>query len=424
MRRPELLFVSTRFLFPVDSGGKIRTTQVLRGMKDGRFRVTLVSPGTAELASRYARELDSVCDRFVWWPAPSRSRLFHYTRLRFLASSLPIPVRTDRDKGGIALIEHLLENERFDVVVFDFAHAAVLAPPHLSRASVLFTHNVETEIFERHLKVARDPLSKLLWRNQSRKMREFERRALNAFDLVVAVAERDAAQFVEEYGVHAPIVIPTGVDVDYFAYAPPVRDHDVVFCGSMDWLPNQEAVSWFMDEVWGRIVARHPDAKMTVVGRAPPRRLVDAAARRGLRWSFTGFVDDVRPYVQGAAVSVIPLRVGGGTRLKVYESMAMGTPVVSTGIGVEGLPIKPDEHFFEANDADAMAEAVVKLLVDRDRRLLVAAAARKLVEQRFSYQVAAEAFQEACSMAIQRHEESLGHARKVGCQSGAVLQTQ
>lgn len=401
--KASLLFVSTRFLFPVDSGGKIRTTQILRGLKGGLFRIVLVSPASHELVRRHAEALNNVCDEFRWWPEPKRGASFRYTRLRHLVGSLPVPVRTDRDASGAALVSGALAQAP-DVVVLDFAHAGVLGPEEFPCPSVMFTHNVEAEIFRRHRDVASNFVLRGIWNDQLTKMQRFEKETLKKFDVVIAVAERDSAQFVTDYGVRAPVVIPTGVDLEYFSYCLPTRSRDIVFCGSMDWMANQEAVSWFMEEVWGRIIAAVPDAIMTVVGRAPPSRLVEQARRRRLNWHFTGFVDDVRPFVQGAAVSVIPLRVGGGTRLKVYEAMAMGSPVVSTSIGVEGLPVVPRRHFVLAEDSETFAGEVVALLQDERRRAAMSRDARNFVEENFSYTVAARAFEEACCLAIARHE--------------------
>lgn len=399
--KPTLLFVSTRFLLPVDSGGKIRTTQILRGLKGGRFRIVLVSPATSELARNHATELQELCDEFHWWIPPRRSPLFHYTRLRHLASPLPIPVRTDRHAAGRRLVRELLEGLRPSLAVFDFAHAGVLAPDALPCPSVMFTHNVEAEIFRRHLDVAKNPVTRALWANQHRKMLAYEADVLRRFDVVVAVSDRDAGFFKSEYGVEKVFVIPTGVDLDYFAYAPPRKRADIVFCGSMDWLANQEAVVHFMDEGWSAVTARVPDAQMTVVGRSPPPALVAEAARRGLRWRFTGYVEDVRPYVQGA-VSVLPLRVGGGTRLKVYEAMAMGSPLVSTSIGVEGLPVNAGEHYVLAESAADIGRAAAELLLDDRRREEISLNARKYVEHHCSYRIAAKVFEEACEAAMAR----------------------
>lgn len=404
--RDLLLFVSTRFLFPIDSGGKIRTTQILRGMTGGRFKVRLLSPATPEQLKRHRADLDTVCDEFVSWPQEERGPLFHFTRIRHLFNDLPIPVRTDVSPAALAAVERELAAKPA-VAVFDFLHAAALMPEKVPCPTVLFTHNVEAEIFARHQRVATNPAMRALWKNQHAKMRSFERRSLPRFDVVVAVSDRDSNVFAKEYGVHGSWVIPTGVDLDYFGYQPPTRDRDIVFCGSMDWLANQEAMTYFMDEIWERIVAQVPDARMTVIGRAPPRSLVERAARRGFAWSFTGFVDDVRPHMHGAAVSVIPLRVGGGTRLKVFESMAMGSPVVSTTIGVEGLELREGQHYLCADEPQAFANTVVTLLRDARRRIAVAEEARKYVEQRFSYVVAARSFEQACERAMRGRERPL-----------------
>jgi polysaccharide biosynthesis protein PslH len=396
-----LVFVSTRFLFPVDSGGKIRTTQILRGMKGGRFRLRLLSPATPELVRKYAAELNEVCDEFQWWPQPARGKLHHFTRLRHVLHQLPIPVRTDCNEQGAELIAAALR-DRPAVSVFDFLHATVLMPQALQVPSVMFTHNVEAEIFARHLSTAKAPWLRALWTNQYAKMKRFEAEALSRFDVVVAVSDRDARAFAKDYGAQHSFVIPTGVDLEFFGYREPSRDEEVVFCGSMDWLPNQDAVRFFLDEIWPRVAQEVPAARFTVVGRAPPQSLVAEAQRRGLAWRFTGFVDDVRPYVQGAAVSVIPMRIAGGTRLKVYEAMAMGSPVVSTAIGVEGLPLQADTHYLNADDAASFASAIVALLRDRERRARISRSARQYVDSNFSYKVAARAFEDACLLAMQR----------------------
>lgn len=397
----DLLFVSPRFLFPIDSGGKIRTTQVLRGMKGGGFRIVLMSPATDALVKQYRAELDQVCDEFRWWPEPRRGRLYKYTRMRYLFGRLPISVYADRHAAGVTAVADALAQSPA-AAVFDFAHAAVLAPPALDCPSVMFTHNVEAEIFRRHRDVATNPVFRAIWGNQYRKMRNFEKQMVMQFDVVVAVAERDARQFVDDYRISEPSVIPTGVDLDFFSYQAPQRALEVVFLGAMDWMANQDGVTFFMDEVWDKVVANVSDAKMIVVGRAPPESLVQEAMRRKLNWSFTGFVDDVRPYVQGAAVSVIPLRVGGGTRLKAYEAMAMGSPVVSTAIGVEGLPVQAGQHCLVADNAADFAAAVVSLLKDSARRDQLSREARVFVEENASYTVAARAFEEACTLAVER----------------------
>lgn len=401
--RPRLLFIAPWFLFPIDSGGKIRTTDILRAMKGGAFDITLVSPAP-EYADEYQEGLQSICDRFVGWPESERGPLFPYTRLRHIVSRLPIPVATDVNADAKRVIAAELEKQP-DVVVYDFVHAAVLHPLPEDIPTVVFTHNVEAEIFARHARVAGDPLRRWVWNNQYRKMKRFEGESLQAFDRVIAVAGRDAAQFKSDYGIAEPDVIPTGVNLDFYKYqAPPVGDGrtspgTIVITASMNSAANIDGLQFFMDDVWPLIDEQRPGTKMVVVGRNPDAGLVANAEKRGLPWTFTGFVDDVRPLVHDAHVYVIPLRVGGGTRLKVFEAMAMGSPVVSTTIGVEGLPVEDGAHYLNADDPKAFAGATVRLLDDEGLRNQVSQSARAFVEAEFSSQRVGQVFENICKKA-------------------------
>jgi polysaccharide biosynthesis protein PslH len=237
-------------------------------------------------------------------------------------------------------------------------------------------------------------------------MRRFEADVLPRFTSVVAVSERDAAAFRECYAVASPVVIPTGVDLDYFAWLPreadaPGAPPSVVFTGSMDWDANIDGVGHFLADIWPRVRARLPNASFVVVGRNPPGALVERA-RDMPGVSFTGFVDDVRPHVRDAEVFVIPLRVGGGTRIKAFEAMAMGRAVVSTAIGIEGLGVQPDEHFLQRDDAEGFADAVLTLLGDAVQRQAMASRARRFIEARFGHRAVAQVFERACLDALAR----------------------
>ncbi len=400
MTRKRLLFVSPRFLFPSDSGGKIRTGVILRGMKGGQFDITLVSPEPPGGAARFANELRCVCDRFVSWPEVVRGFGWEMQRFFSAASPLPISVASDRSKAGCAIVAAELDR-RADVVVADFPHASVLLPGEISAARVLFTHNVEAEIFKRHAEVAGNAVLRTLWASQARKMKTFEDAAASRCDGVVTVSKRDAEYFRASARAEQVFTIPTGVDLDYFAYARPRNEvppdgGTVVFTGSMNWLANVDGMRFFMDQAWPQIAAARPTAKMVVVGHSPPRDLLQSANDRGLKWTFTGFVEDVRVHVNAGDAYVIPLRVGGGTRIKVFEAMAMGCPVASTAIGVEGLPVVGGEHCLVGDSGDALAAAVLKLLDNAAMRQAISRNARKLVEERFSFLAASAAFEKAC----------------------------
>jgi glycosyltransferase involved in cell wall biosynthesis len=399
--KPRLLFVSPRFLFPMDQGGKIRTGNILRGMKGGVFAITLASPAPPDRA-RYQDDIDRACDRLIWWPERGVTRA---RRVLALASRLPVAAATDRSATGSAIVRLALA-ERPDVVVVDFPHADVLMPPRIGTCSVLFTHNVEAEIFERHVTRAKGVM-RLVWADQSRKMARLEQEALGRYDSVVAVSARDRDALARRYKLPVVEAIDTGVDLEFFAASPPCADPGpdggtLVFTATMSWAANVDGIHFLLDEVFPLLLAARPAVKAVIIGRNPPASLSEKIAQRGLNVTLTGFVDDIRPYVAAADVYVIPLFVGSGTRIKAFEAMAMGRPIVSTSLGIEGLGVTDGVNFVCADAAGAFAKAILGLLDDGEKRVRIAAAARALVESQFSWARVARQFESVCQRAMER----------------------
>jgi glycosyltransferase involved in cell wall biosynthesis len=401
---PRLLVISPRFLFPMDQGGKIRTANILKRMKGGAFEMIMASPAPNN-AIPYQGDIESVCDSFLSWP---EARPYRLGRVAALLDAAPVAAATDRSNAGRAVIARALATAP-DVVLVDFPHAAVLLPDGpLGPASVIFTHNVEAEIFERHAAIARG-LWRLVWRDQSRKMRRFEGNALRRFDTVIAVSARDGKALAALYDLPTVETIDTGVDLDFYGFAPVDRaaafgpsGGAIVFTGAMDWRANIDGIEFLMDEVWPIVMRARPDVNAVIVGRNPPADLIAKAKERGLPWEFTGFVDDIRPYVAAGHVYVIPLRVGSGTRIKAFEAMSMGRPVVSTTVGVEGLDVTHGEHYLAADTAEAFAQSILRLLDDAELRERLARAARGRVEERFSWSHVARQFEAICLRALER----------------------
>ncbi len=397
MGRPRLLFVSPRFLFPLDEGGKIRTTGILRAMQGGIFEVTLASPAPADLAPHRA-DIDSVADRFVSWP---RQRQNLPRRIAGLVGACPVSAAGDRSGAGRRLIHGEL-TRGVDVLVVDFPHAAVLLPHKLPGASVMFTHNVEAEVLERHEAVATG-WQRLVWRREAAKMRRFEGEVLRRFGIVIAVSQRDAAALAARYGLAHVARIDTGVDLDFYRFAPPrAAASTVVFSGALDSRSNIDGIEFLLRAVWPKVVEKMPAARMLVVGRNPPAALVTEAKAAGLNWHFTGTVDDIRPHLAAGDVAAIPLRVGSGTRLKAFEAMALGLPVVSTTLGVEGLGLEPGTHFVAADDAASFAASLCALLGDAARRRQLAETGRALLEARYGWDRIGRQFEDICVEAMKK----------------------
>ncbi len=224
-------------------------------------------------------------------------------------------------------------------------------------------------------------------------MEVFEGGVCRAVKRVVAVSEIDASLMRKQYGIQRVDAVSTGVDMDYFAPPQAVpQSSDLVFIGSMDWLPNIDGASWFVREVLPLIRKQKPDCSLVLAGRTPARAIFDLAVADPLI-QVTGTVPDVRPYLWGAVASIVPLRVGGGTRLKIFESMAAGIPVVSTTIGAEGLPVQHGSDILLADDPAAFAECCLKLIQDPPSRARLADAAKNLVSSRFSWEAVAHEFE-------------------------------
>jgi glycosyltransferase involved in cell wall biosynthesis len=278
----------------------------------------------------------------------------------------------------------------------------LVAMPNLPRTgfkpTLLFEHNVEHMIWKRLHEVETRWPQRLLLALEARKMQRYEAWACARAQLTVAVSEVDRALLAANAPSARIRAIGTGVDTSYFApNGKPEAPATLVFTGSMDWYPNEDAIVHFIDVILPTIRREVSSVSLTVVGRNPTERVKAAGAAAGV--NVTGTVPDVRPYMAQATVYVVPLRIGGGTRLKIFEALAMGKAVVATGVGAEGLPIVSGEHFVQADSADEFARAVTVLLNDAARRKALGLAGRRLVEQCYSWpQVARE---------LERHCETL-----------------
>jgi glycosyltransferase involved in cell wall biosynthesis len=280
---------------------------------------------------------------------------------------------------------------RFDALVCDFIMPAINCPD--IRDCVIFQHNVETMIWRRHAETAPDPVRRAYFQNQAEKMFKFERAMCRAARHVIGVSAADAALMQSMFGIEEISHVSTGVDVEYFAPKPVEPQADLVFVGSMDWLPNIDGVTYFTETVLPVIRRWRPDCSFAVVGRNPPAK-IKALAKRDPNIRVTGTVPDVRPYLWGSKVSIVPLRIGGGTRLKIYESMAARVPVVSTTIGAEGLDVHPPHDISIADTPESFASACVALLNSEEQRQNMASEAWNMVTSQFSWAKIALHFEE------------------------------
>ncbi len=414
-----ILWLKTELLHPVDKGGKIRTYHMLKALRrEHHVTYLTLDDGSAAadapaLASEYAHELVRVQHRV----RAKFSAGFYAELASNLASPLPYFMKKYESTGMRREIEARARANEFDVLVCDFLQPSVNVPDSLPYATVLFQHNVEAMIWKRHYEVQRNPLKKAYLYGQWRKSFAYERAACQRFDMVVAVSREDAETMRRDYEIEAVKDVPTGVDTDYFrpgacnghAAAAGRAPHNLVFTGSMDWLPNEDAIQYFTREIMPIVKESVPDVTLTVVGRKPYASLLELS-KRDSSIIVTGRVDDVRPFMEKAAAYIVPIRVGGGTRLKIYEAMAMERPIVSTTIGAEGLPVRDGSHLLLADTPQAFAAATVRVLTDERLARTLSTSAAQLVREEFGWERVAASFAEICRAAVSRKESALSTA--------------
>jgi sugar transferase (PEP-CTERM/EpsH1 system associated) len=399
----KILWVKAGGLVPPDTGGKIRSYNILRELAR-QHSVTFFSFYGAHDGDVHP-ELKNTFDRVVCLPLqlPAPKSLAEMRNYGLgLFSAQPYNITKYCRPEVRRRLRELLDQETYDVILCDFLVAAGVIPWNAPTPKVIFTHNVEAAIWRRHYEVATNPLWKAISWQEWRKMEAAERRYLRLADHVLTVSETDRNAFASFLDRGKLTVIPTGVDVDYFQPLPAEEiSHSLVFTGSMDWLPNEDAIFYFADAILPLIQQQCPDVSLEVVGRSPSRKL-QALAERERSIRLTGWVEDIRPFVARGSICIVPLRIGGGTRLKIFEAMAMAKAVVSTTVGAEGLPVRDGENIVLADTPGDFAASVISLLHDSNQRRRLGASARALVQEKYSWRKVTESFAQALQGVVNR----------------------
>jgi glycosyltransferase involved in cell wall biosynthesis len=404
----------------------MRIYQIARGLAQ-RHDVTCLSFAADPAAERALAPLQRIC-RVVTVRGPLTRSL---ARRAWTTLSSPLPDMALRNAAPMyaQALRALLATEEFDIVQAEsiemagYLRAASRAPqaasnggsaPYAARpATVLDQFNAEYVLQKRaaltSLRAALRPTRAaralkssvqqlaggLYSLAQWQKLARYEARVMRACDAVLAVAEEDRATLLGLAPGVTIAVVPNGVDTAHFSRAALARERagplafggaTLVFSGTLDFRPNVDAITWFVDEVLPQVRARQPGARLLVVGKRPAPALLRLADAGALL--LTGEVPDARPYIAGAAVYVVPMRIGGGVRLKLLEALSLEAPVVSTSMGAEGVQgLRPAEHCLLADDAAGFAAAVLDLLADPERGRRLGAAGRALVREHYDWSV-------------------------------------
>jgi polysaccharide biosynthesis protein PslH len=346
------------------------------------------------------RAMREYCREVVLVPRPTertglQKRLL---QLRSLASPHSFEYHDYAVPSLQPVLDQLQQRSKFDVVNLEFPYLAHLRlrgspagtpPPRL----VIDAHEIAYDMVRQFARTSPSLSRKVYGALDWRKLRWEELSAFRSADGVYACSTDDEKRILAEVASARTAVIPNAADVDFFQPRPsdPVADgHTIVFFGLLSTVPNVDGLLWFLREIWPRICAAKPAARLKILGKHAPEAVRSQASAQV---EVVGFVEDLRPHLAAAAALVVPLRLGGGTRLKIVEGMAMGKALVSTTLGAEGIAVVPGRHLLIADDAAGFAASVVRLLDEPALAAQLGAAARARAIERYAWSVAATALE-------------------------------
>lgn len=383
-----ILALAARLPYPLDTGAKIRSSHILKTLAS-RHDVTLLSfiGGNADM--EYAKNLKASNIEVIPVSNPMIDKGISPVSLaKGLFSRKPLSIEKYNTNSFRNKYEELLL-QKFDVIHCEHFHMAHYISPTHPGKKTFDAHNVESEIVQRWYEQETNPLKKVALKWHVGRMVTYEHKILEKFDLVMAVSDRDRDALTTLGGFNNVRTIENGVDISFFSCANnsnSIRTKNIVFVGSMDWRPNDDGIRHFLSSVFPLIVEKEKDVRLFVVGRKPSKELLRLAGDDA-RVVVTGGVDDVRPYIEDSSVYVVPLRVGGGTRLKVLEAFSMGKAVVSTSLGCEGIDCKNGDDIVIADEPQEFADAVLKLFNNHALNTKLGENARNLVASKYSWDV-------------------------------------
>lgn len=393
----KILLLTQVLPYPPDSGPKIKTYNVLKYLASCH-EVTLISFVRGDQSADVAY-LQRYCQAIHVVPMTRGAVRDAWYMARSLLTGQPFIMTRDDRAAMRKLVDWLAAEQRFDVAHADQLNMAQYAIRVSGAFKVFDAHNALWLLYKRLWQTMRPGLHRWLLGRDWRLLKEYEGRVCRQFDAVLAVSQEDKTALEEaarqELDIH---VIPIAIDTDEVAVIEREPDPShILHIGTMYWPPNIDGVLWFAHEVYPLIRQQRPDVCFDIVGARPPQEIVALDGdRTGI--NVTGYVADPAPYLQRAALMVVPLRAGGGMRVKILNALAQGIPIVSTTLGCEGIEVVPGESILVADEPAGFADAVLRLLDDADLAAKLAADGRRLAEEKYDYRHACRSLDDIYAM--------------------------
>ena len=380
-----ILFLSSKSPYPIKDGHSMRTFNLLKRMAKNH-RVFLLTYFLSKDEEEEFEELRRICFSAEGFKLPSGGSTFLLAISLFknLFSPLPFVAQKYRSREMLARIKQKLKDEKIDLIHVDILPLMNYSAVFDHYPVLLVEHNVESLLLRRMITHTRNLILKFFLWLQYAKLSLFETKQIGNADCVAAVSEEERGILISMNPDARVELVPNGVDSDFFQ--PAAEDkarNSIIFVGGLNWFPNLDGISYFCEQIQPVIRLRVGEFSTVIVGKE------DKGFRYASSITQTGFVKDIRSFVYAAKVFIVPLRIGGGTRLKILDAMAMGKAIVSTSIGCEGLAVKNGIHLIIEDDPRRFAEAIVELLVNDQKRLALGKNARQLVEEKYDWGIIA-----------------------------------
>lgn len=386
-----ILFLSTEIPYPVDHGHHLRTANILE-MLAKKHHIFFVGFAKDEAELRYKKDLAKICksaDIFILSPGILKWR---YWRLALLSvfSNLPFNVKKYYQRDAATKIQALIRQHNIRLVHCDMLHVGIYLPAFHNLSKILTEHNVESLRLQRWQKVEKNPLVRLFLYLQWKKLYCLERQLCSQFDTCIVVSEADKQELLKMGAGNNFEIIPNGVDCCYFApEGDSVIPKTLIWTGGMDNPYNRDAVDYFLEHILPLVEQEIPDLRVSFVGKSPTPKLLKKA-KQDRHIQIEGYVDDVRPHLNRAAVFIAPLRSGSGTKIKILNALAMAKPVVTTSIGAEGIDVTNNYNILISDTPEAFAQQIIYLITHPEVAKIIGRNGRRLMLEKYDWQVIEE----------------------------------
>jgi len=381
--RSPLLFLTNLFPFPLDDGATFKTYYTLRYLSR-KFEITLVSFYRSQEELAFRKELGHFCKDIIVIPLKRSKWRDIGNVILSLINRKPFLIERDHSRKMWRAIEEVLHRGPFSLIYVDHLHMSQYIRAQEPTKKILDEHNVEAEIARRYSQIERSWLRKCLAYIDYRKLKTYEARECRKYDQVFVVSRNDQ-HLLENLGVRNVSCIPIGVDTQKLL---PLElnqgSKKIIFMGTMYWPPNIDAVQWFCREIFPLIKLKCPDCQFLIIGKKPPRSVRKLARDRGV--VILGYVEDPTERLRDCAAFIVPLRIGGGIRVKILNAFAWGLPIVSTTVGAEGIAVTSGENILIEDQPEGFATAVIRLMDDLPLRENLSKNGRQLAVKAYDWE--------------------------------------